>query len=513
MTTQTRPPFGRDPGTIVLAVLAVGAMLRYIIAATVGYGVDESYAVAIARQFSWSYFDHPPLLFWMIGGWAKLVGSEREVVLRLPIALCFAGTTWLTYRLAARFFGENAGAIAALLLNVSAEFSLSAGGWLLPDAPLFLMMLVSVTLIAGIVFDDAPRAVTFRWMLAGAAAGAAMLSKYHGVFVLGGTFLFLLTSARHRRWLAHPGPYLGAIVALLIFSPVLYWNSQHHWVSFLFQGGRAGGRGGLHPDTMLTNIAGQVVWALPWVWIPLVGSMWGALRVGRARAEQWFLLCLSVPIVAVFTLIALRGDVGLPHWTAPGYLFAFPLLGAAVAGRLERGAPYARPWIVSSVYGYLALIVVLWSAVATGWVGSVFGSKLAKAADSQTADLIDWYPVVKELRVRRLLPVGSFVAAPSWIQAGKAAVALGPHVPVICLCADPHHFRYAVIDTQYFGANAVILNKVKQGEDVITKFSPYFESVTLEAVVPIYRQGRVAMEIGVYRATHFLKSYPTDQPR
>ncbi|NBW66730.1 hypothetical protein EBR44_13330, partial [bacterium] len=81
MTTQTRPPFGRDPGTIVLAVLAVGAMLRYIIAATVGYGVDESYAVAIARQFSWSYFDHPPLLFWMIGGWAKLVGSEREVVL------------------------------------------------------------------------------------------------------------------------------------------------------------------------------------------------------------------------------------------------------------------------------------------------------------------------------------------------------------------------------------------------------------------------------------------------
>jgi len=62
-------------------------------------------------------------------------------------------------------------------------------------------------------------------------------------------------------------------------------------------------------------------------------------------------------------------------------------------------------------------------------------------------------------------------------------------------------------------SNAVILNKVKQGEDVITKFSPYFESVTLEAVVPIYRQGRVAMEIGVYRATHFLKSYPTDQPR
>ncbi len=488
-------------------------MLRFIIAATVGYGVDESYAVAIARQFSWSYFDHPPLLFWIIGGWAKLAGSEREVVLRLPIAICFAGTTWMTYRLAARFFGENAGAIAALLLNVSAEFSLSAGGWLLPDAPLFLAMMASVTLIAGILFDEAPRAVTLRWIVAGAAAGAAMLSKYHGVFVLGGTFLFMISSPRHRRWLAHPGPYLGAIVALAIFSPVLYWNSQHQWVSFLFQGGRAGGRGGIHPDTMLTNIAGQIVWALPWIWIPLVASMWGAFRQGRQAAEKWFLLCLSVPIVAVFTLIALRGDVGLPHWTAPGYLFAFPLLGAAVASRLERGAPYARPWIVTSVYGYLTLIAILWSAVATGWVGSVFGSKLAKAADAQTADLLDWHAVSKELHTRRLLPVGSFVAAPSWIQAGKASVALGPDVPVICLCADPHHFWYAVVDTQYFGANAVILNKVRAGEDVIAKFAPYFESITLETVVPIYRERRVAMEIGVYRATNFRKSFPTEQPR
>ena len=493
--------------------MTAGALLRFIIAATVGYGVDESYAVAIARQFSWSYFDHPPLLFWIIGGWAKLAGSEREVVLRLPIAICFAGTTWMTYRLAARFFGENAGAMAALLLNVSAEFSLSAGGWLLPDAPLMLAMLASVSVIAGILFDDAPRAVTLKWIVAGAAAGAAMLSKYHGVFVLGGTFLFLVTSPRHRKWLVHPGPYLGAFVAFAIFSPVLYWNSQHHWVSFLFQSGRAGGKGGLHPESMLTNIAGQLVWALPWIWIPLVASMWGALRAGRAQAERWFLLCMSVPIVGVFTTIALRGDVGLPHWTAPGYLFAFPLLGASVAARLERGAPTVRPWIQSAVYGYLTLIILLWSAVATGWVGDVFGNKLAQAADSQMTDLLDWHPVAKELRARRLLPVGSFVAAPSWIQTGKAAVALGPNVPVMCLCADPHHFRYAVIDTQYFGANAVILNKVKAGEDVVAKFSPYFESVTLETTVPILRQGRVAMEIGVYHAKNFRKSFPTDQPR
>jgi hypothetical protein len=121
--------------------------------------------------------------------------------------------------------------------------------------------------------------------------------------------------------------------------------------------------------------------------------------------------------------------------------------------------------------------------------------------------------VVQELRQRRLLPVGSFVAGPSWIQTGKAAVALGPNIPVMCLCADPHNFRYAVIYTEYLGADAVILNKVRLGEDVIAKFSPYFESVTLETTVPITRQGRVAMEIGVYRAKTFRKPFPTNQPR
>ena len=44
----------------------------------------------------------------------------------------------------------------------------------------------------------------------------------------------------------------------------------------------------------------------------------------------------------------------------------FPLLGASVAARLERGAPTVRPWIQSAVYGYLTLIILLWSAVATG---------------------------------------------------------------------------------------------------------------------------------------------------
>ena len=41
--------------------------------------------------------------------------------------------------------------------------------------------------------------------------------------------------------MASPWPYLGAGLALLIFSPNLVWQSQHHWETFAFQFGRVGG--------------------------------------------------------------------------------------------------------------------------------------------------------------------------------------------------------------------------------------------------------------------------------
>ena len=59
-------------------MLALGTMLRFLVAASTGLGVDESYAVAVARQYSLSYFDHPPLHFWIAGTMAKLAHSEGD---------------------------------------------------------------------------------------------------------------------------------------------------------------------------------------------------------------------------------------------------------------------------------------------------------------------------------------------------------------------------------------------------------------------------------------------------
>ena len=498
-----------------IAVLAAGALLRFLLAESTGLGVDESYAVAVARQWSLSYFDHPPLHCWLAGAMAKLAHSESGEVVRFPFVACFAATTWLMYRVGARFFGEHAGALAALLLNISAVFSVTAGGWVLPDGPLMLFMLASVAVIADVLFDGPAQMMrgpdTLKWVVSGIFAGLAMLSKYHGVFVLAGTFLFLLTSAPHRKWLARPGPYLGAIVAFAMFAPVLVWNSSHGWASFAFQGGRAAGRGGVHLDAMLASIAGQAAYVLPWIWVPLVVVLWGALRTGPRDASRWFLVCLGIGPIAAFTLVALRGDAGLPHWQAPGYLMLFPILGAAVANRLERGDPLTRRWLRWSAWSFIVLVVILATQTANGWMERVAPSLFAKG--DPTTDMVSWRDLRPALDARGMLAHGEFLAAPSWIQAGQSALGAGPDVPVLCLCTDPHHFYYMHDDRTFLGRDAVFVKKLKPDDDVVANYSPYFDSFEVVDTLLIHRAGAVALRVGIYRARGFKKAYPTTQPR
>ena len=50
---------------------------------------------------------------------------------------------------------------------------------------------------------------------------------------------FALVPDWRRRWLFSPYPWLAALIAVVVFSPVLIWNYQHDWASFRFQFVRA----------------------------------------------------------------------------------------------------------------------------------------------------------------------------------------------------------------------------------------------------------------------------------
>lgn len=471
----------------VLHLIAVTALARVALAGLLGLTVDESYTVAIARQFSLSYFDHPPLHVWLTGGWARLTGSEQPWVLRLPDIALFAGSTWLMYRLTASVYGERAGLWAALSLNLAPLFTLNLAG-IVPDGPLVFFSLLAVWCFTRAVLAPVPASGTLGWMLgAGVAAGLALLSKYTAIFLILGLGAFLLGS--RPRLLARPTPWLAALPVGVLFTPVLLWNHAHGWVSFAFQGARAL-PAAFSIERGAVAFAGQLLYLLPWTGVALLFTLIRALRAGPSDPPAWLFACLAVGPVAAFSLIGLWTQV-LPHWPAIGWLFAFPLLGDRIA-RLELRWPRAPRRIAAATAAFLACVVALAATqAATGWLDRRLP---ALAASDPTLDLLDWRdlkPVAEALQLRRR---GIMVATISWIDAGKVDYALGGTLPVLCLSHDPRHFAFMHDLHSLVGRNAFIVAATSRG-DWLRLAGPYFDRIEPTEDVVLRRAGRPALAL------------------
>ena len=499
----------RVPARLVAAVIVIGTVLRVTIAATIGLGVDESYAVVVARTPSWSYFDHPGLSFWIPGLLARAAGSENAVLLRAPFILMFAATTWVVYRLGARLFGHWAGAYAALLLNIAPVFTVAFGGWVLPDGPLDLFVALAVLGLAHVFFAPG-RNPTRWWLLAGVAAALAALSKYQAIFLSIGLALFVVTYRDARRALTGAGPPAALCVATLGVGPTLLWNATHGWASFAFQFGRGASPGGNGLTALLENVGGQALYVSPWLWVPLIVALAHGLRRGPADEARWLLCCMAAPPILLFTLITLGGNRGLPHWSMVGYLMLFPLLGEAVARRLAQRDRVARRWLVGSVAAFGVVLALAWSQAATGWMARV--TPAAARRGGPTRETLDWTearPRLAALGVGR--PGGPFVAAVKWMDAGKVAYALGPHVPVVCLCGSPHQFGYLTDQRTLLGRDAVLVDQTPGASGVPRAYAPYFARIDSLPAIVVRQGGRAALRIQTFLGRDYRSVFPGSQ--
>ena len=496
----------------VAALLLAGVVGRIVLAFVLGLGVDESYEVVLSRRPSLGYFDHPPLSFWIPALVARLAGSEHRVLLRLPFVLLFAGTTVLLYRLTARLYGERAGFLAALLANISPVFSVSTGSWILPDGPLDFAIVGTALCLTYALLDEPGMRAWRWWMGAGAAAGMALLSKYHGAFLLLGTLLFLVSRREARRWLRRWEPYAATAFALAIATPMLVWNAQHDFASVRFQAARATTHG-LHLGALAQNVAGQLGVLLPWIGVPLLWQLVRGLRTGPRDAPRWLLTCLAVGPIVLFTCVSLGGNPGLPHWPAPGYLLLFPLLGDALA-RYEARGNHERVRVFRAVAAAVAVFVVLVAVVAsdvpTGWMARVAPRFFTRGDPSLEA--MDWSNLRPELARRGLLNGRDVVVATHWIDAAKIGYALGPSVTMVCLSDDPRGFQFAYPPRDFAGRDAIIFVRTGRGAkpvDVFDRYASLFRSIEATAdTVLIRRSGRVEIQLAVIRAHELLSSRP-----
>src|SRR5450755_2804711 len=244
----------------ILTVLAL-LLLRLVAAAYTPLTFDEAYYWMWSKHLAGGYYDHPPMVALVIR-LGTMIAGDTELGVRLVSILLALPMSFAVYRTAEVLFGgRRVASTATILLNVTL---MAAVGTLIvtPDAPLLIASSFVLFFLAKVL--ESGRGMW--WLAVGAAVGAALLSKYTAMFFGPAILIWLVAVPKLRRWLISPWPYLGGMVSLLIFSPVILWNADHHWVSFIKQIGRVRIED-FKPAFIAELIPTQIVFATPLIFI------------------------------------------------------------------------------------------------------------------------------------------------------------------------------------------------------------------------------------------------------
>jgi 4-amino-4-deoxy-L-arabinose transferase-like glycosyltransferase len=366
-----------------------------------------------SRALAPGYLDHPPMVALWIGAGTALAG-DTALGVRLAAPLAAALGSLLLVQAGEDLIGAGSGLLAAVLLNATLLFGIGAVT-MTPDTPLLFFWTVAL-------WATGRLAATGRggwWLVAGAAAGLALDSKYTAAFLPVGLLLWLLATPSLRPWLRRWEPWAGAALGLVLFAPVLLWNAAHDWASFAKQGGRAAdwtaGRAGQFLGELL---GGQIALATPLLAL-LFAAGWVVIlrRAWRERSAGPVLLAaLTVPALLLFGWHAL-GDRVQANW--PSLLY--PALALAAAGL---GAGWRRLILPAVGLGLVVTLVV--------WVqGALAPFALPMRLDPTLLRLGGWPVLAAELDAIGQREDATFIATDNYGQAALLGWLLPPGVPVL----------------------------------------------------------------------------------
>ncbi len=483
-----------------LWVVLAASVLRLVFAGFTGLGIDESYMVAASSHFAASYFDHPLASWWLELASRSIFGGMAPIIVRLPFVALSAICSWLLYLLTARLYGRAGAFWAVVAYNISPVFSLAFGCWVLPDGPMDAALLAaafSLTRALGIARTPTPPSPRW-WWAAGLFAGLAMLSKYNAALVLLGALLAILSDSISRRELRRFAPWGAGLLAVALFTPVLWWNFVHHWQSFHYQGGRATGLR-WHPLAAFTIWGGEALFVLPWLWLPMISLMLGALRRGAAERRGWALSLLALLPVVLFSLIGVWSHTHvLYHWATPGYLMLFPMLGNWAAGwrpRLRNFVAIAS----ATLLGLAALVIVAqvqFSAIPRF-------NQFFPPGKSPLLQAVDWDSIRDEI------PPGiQGIATLRWFDAGKIGYALGDKVPVTVFGADPHEFGVSEPPKAWLGRTILLVAMPGSAAKIHRLYAPFFKKLSPGPALSVVHDGGVLLVIPTFIGTDLLRAPP-----
>lgn len=390
----------------VLATLLLMTALRIIYAASIDLRTDEAYYWTWSKENVLSFLDHPPMISWFIRFGTAIFGDSNFGA-RFAGLLAMLATQLVLADIVRRLTRDiRAVMIALLMLDAAVYYGLLMAK-IAPDVALIPFALAMVWSLLRVAETGDGR----WWLLAGLFGGLALLSKFTVVMLAPAVVAFIVVPDWRKRWLLSPYPWLAALIALAIFSPVLIWNAEHDWASFRFQLVRAAVSRAFSPARvgeffgLQFSLVGPVL--LP---VTLSGVAMLAWRGYRRRDGAGILLstCVAAPFLYfLWRSLTLRiGDTWpMFMWPAGFAAAACNLAWLQRQPAMARLARSSMRWaIIAVVSGVVIVLLTFWYYVVSaspllgrldpGGAEAGYGQVAARARDEMKRTGATWIATI-----------------------------------------------------------------------------------------------------------------------
>jgi Dolichyl-phosphate-mannose-protein mannosyltransferase len=331
-------------------IAAAYVVLELAVSDRYGFQQDELYFLAATHHLAFGYVDQPPLAV-LLARTTDLFGTAPIAIRILP-ALAGGAVVLLTARLAALFDGGREARVIAALAAAIAPIFLGAmhnGN----TTPYDLLAWTVVTVcVATALLRDRPR----WWLGAGVAAGIGLEDEYLITTLLGALVVGILATSAHRSVLKTPWPWLGGVIALVIWLPNLVWQFVNGWpqatmASALHQQNASAG-------DYIRGVPGQLVYA-GLLGVPLLIA--GLIRLWRAPELRFLGVACTLVVLCVLAWVPGKtyyADGVLPAMLAAGSVSAERWIARTRRPRARRVAIGALALVATVVTLPAALPVV-----------------------------------------------------------------------------------------------------------------------------------------------------------
>lgn len=258
---------------------------------------DEAYFVVWANHLDIGFYDHPPMVGWLI--WLKSFISDDIIFFRLFSFASVILASYLIYKILLEFDIEKNNAKFTALLYIIMPIDILIL-LITNDVVLFIFALIGTYFLV--------KSLNSNWLLnsvlSGIFLGLSFLSKYFLVFLVAGLTLYVLFKAQKKH-------IKNILVVLLVIVPFglqnLYFNYNSCWNNILFNFFARTDNLEYNIKTLFGYLLILVYLFTPWGIYYLVKS-----KIKNNKLLTFILFTISVGFL-VFLMTSMKKSIGL-HW-------------------------------------------------------------------------------------------------------------------------------------------------------------------------------------------------------